>query len=130
MWHVFALVVGDHTRSGHGRTKTFLARSSISPNALQKAYLDGLERLGMPFDEDYQDEGHWTVTKEVYRGLLSLGWKPPRNFQPEKTYLTPKLFARIVLFLCRVGSPSLRVTFLKTPSEEVPIGGYSLLELP
>lgn len=129
-----ALVLGDWSNDGHGRTETFYIESNLSPKEIEKAYAKGSLKLGIDLVEsiceEYEDDRLWKDDLEKFR---SAGFKDVLDKSDEDDEFTDSIhlgyedYTKLYLFTVSLGNPLFKFSFLKSKENPVVrIGGYGL----
>lgn len=118
-----ALIVGDWSDDGHGKTETFM----IDTNYTQKQLYDAqhkLDELGYEWSETMQDYEDSIVSDETLAKWAELGFIPNVVEHDADGYYDPDSYVELFLALIRHINPDFVGTVVK--SGAVNIGGYGL----
>lgn len=137
-----ALVLGDWSDDGHGKTEIITIRSNLDHVAVDEAYDEGSKKLGFNFADtvcvDYEDSSisvddmkrlmdHGLTLEELfkYKYDLTEAKKALENAEQSTIGLYADAFAAIYLFIAKLGNSQLEYKVVNEHSR-INIGGYGL----
>jgi hypothetical protein len=126
MKHVLIIRLGDWSGDCGGVTDTVVAKSSLSTEDVQRAYVAGVEAIGV--DITYQLATSWNdclIPKHLLVKLNELGFFEEPIKDTDSVELDKDEFIRLYLFMVKLGNKKFRYKVLKQPA--LNIGGYGVL---
>ncbi len=130
--HIINLVIGDWSKDGHNQTETVTISSNLSKKDVEKAFLNGLKKLGfepgerhhrcyLPIAEDYEDN---SLDESVATVLEANGLNVSEL--TEDSGLWTDGYLKIWFFVTKLGNPDFEYEIVD--GADINIGGYGLFQ--
>ncbi len=118
------LMVGDVSHESHCITETILIESSLTKPDINRAYRVGTRIVGFDFCAQFGRE-ECMLPKETCKKLLKAGYCMDIGNEDEELYLESQTYADIFLFICKLGIPDFKYSFVDT--QKYLLGGKALV---
>jgi len=127
MDNIINLVIGDWSDDGHGKTHTVTVKSNLLKENIDRAYLEGVKKIGVDISEYCEDYEDTLVPMEALKKLETAGfdlYTLDGYGEDEEFGIWYEDFAKIWMFIAKTGNPDL--ILVPADPNSINIGGYGL----
>lgn len=129
--HTIALVMGDPSKDGHGKSERILIHSNISKLELQASFKRGAEIIGADITKHFNGDWEPSIPEDVWQklvdaGIAEFGWDTTGDLEDRmETEVDAEAYADLYLFTVSKGNPGFDFKY-QMPETSIKIGGYGL----
>jgi hypothetical protein len=136
--YTITLVAGDWSHDGHSISHNEWIKSNLTSKEIQKAYKDGVEKIGVDLSEDICAEyGEESLEFQYFKkfidaGFLKFGFELNKNDlksiekEEDIEYLDSDFFVALYLFTVFVGNGEFKYEMVENEENNIDIGAYGL----